>query len=382
MSTTKRSDCERAVSPLQRTLSPLERPYFDLDAIDGAFSRETGSTLSNVQATILDVLRERQFTFDDALFDSPSTGEPLIDHAIVRQIGAVEDRLHQIADKAIMGRPPLGSPYGVVSDDLYHSHRLRLRLDQLAQAAGQEALRSITVVHSFIPAELLEGPGPLGFSPEQMVAEFYYDVWRALAEAGFSFVRLVGWLELELIDFSKGHQNKADCLADWWLYRGRDFFQISDPPKRCYSLHLHAYGLARIAGRWAIARNKNNDLSKALKAFFPSRNAVLCREFDLTNSVEENIGRIGRYRSKLMGDVEQGRSIPSPKEIAANVRIWSRCATQSRDFTIVEDWPEIGARRPKPLDDPDLMKRVSDAWNDAERAWTPQSPFLRSDVEA
>jgi hypothetical protein len=366
----------RTVTPVQDTLAPFDRPFFDLMAAESQFLKETGTTIGACQAKVLERLRSREVLFNDELFDAVTPDEATFDPAISRQIERIEKRVQSFSGNSIHLLDSNDAPYGVIADDLHRSHQLRLKLDRLVEVVGQEPLRSITAVHSFIPAALLEGPGALGFSPDQMVHEFLYDFWRAFAESGFSFVRLIGWLELARIEDPTG--DKADCRDDYWLYRGRDFFQIKDAPARSDSLHLHCYGLARRAGRWASGK----EITNALQQYFPGRDAVMTREFDLKKAPATNIGRIGRYRSKLMGDVAQGRNIPSAKELAANVRFWSRCATQSRDFSIAEDWPETGPRLPKPLDDPDLMKRVSDAWSDAEKAWTPASPFLPTDIGA
>lgn len=360
----------RGVIPVLKTIAPLDQPFFDVEATERQFLMETGQTFEQSQSTVLNALQTKEHTFQDALLEPPSEYEPLSDHVIINQSRRIRQRLSDISRARLV---PVGSDdafYGVPIDDFLRSQQLRLRLHNLAAVVGQEPLRSITVVHSFVPAELLEGPGELGFSPEHLVSDFLYTFWRAFAESGFSFVRLSGWLELALIENPTA--DKGDCLRDQWLYRGRDFFGIADVPTRSWSLHLHSYGLARRAGRWATAK----EITTALESYFPYRYARKSREFDLTKSADENIGRIGRYRSKLMGDVEQGREMPPADEIAVNVRFWSRCSTQRRDFTICEDWPEIGPRRPKPLDDPELMKRVSDAWNAAEKAWTPESAFL------
>jgi hypothetical protein len=366
----KSTKVRRGVTPASTTLAPLDRPFFDLKATEPHFLKETGRTFEQSQSTVLDALQSKEHTFQDALLEPPSEYEPLSDDAIINQGQRIRQRLSYIAQNRTVPVESNDASYGVPVDDFVSSQRLRLRLHNLASVVGQEPLRSITVVHSFIPAEVLEGPGELGFSPEHLVSDFLYTFWRAFAESGFTFVRLSGWLELALIE--NPTDDKGDCLQDQWLFRGRDFFGIPDVPQRSWSLHLHCYGLARRAGRWATAR----EITKALEPYFPYRNARLTREVDLKNTADENIGRIGRYRSKLMGDVEQSREVPSSDEIAVNVRFWSTCITQSRDFTICEDWPEIGPRRPKPLDDPDLMKCISDAWDDAERAWTFESPYL------
>lgn len=371
MTESKSPNMRRGVIPVSRTLSPLDQPFFDLEAAESQFLKETGNSFEQSQSMVLNALQTKEHAFQDALLEPPSEYEPLTDDAIITQSQRIRQRLSNIPRTRMIPVGANDASYGVPMDDFVSSQRLRLKLHNLVGVVGQEPLRSLTVVHSFIPAELLEGPGELGFNPDHLVSDFLYTFWQAFAETGFTFVRLHGWLELALIENPTA--DKGDCLQDQWLCRGRDFFGIKDAPNRSWSLHLHCYGLTRRAGRWASAK----EITKALEPYFPYRNARLTREFDLTNVPDENIGRIGRYRSKLMGDVEQGRETPSADEIAANVRIWSRCATQSRDFTIVEDWPEIGARRPKPLDDPDLMKRVSDAWSAAEKAWTPQSPFLR-----
>lgn len=365
------------VIPVQDTLCPLDRPFFDLSAAEKQFFKETGTTIEACQSEVLERLRSQEFIFEDELSDSMAPDDAIHDPVIARQIERIQKRVQHSAINSTHLLDHNDSPYGVIADDLHRSHQLRLTLDRVAGVVGQEPLRSITAVHSFIPAELLEGPGALGFNPNQMVSEFLYDFWRAFAESGFSFVRLVGWLELARIENPTG--DKADCRDDLWLYRGRDFFQIKDAPVRADSLHLHCYGLARRAGHWASGR----EITKALQQYFPGRDAIKTREFDLKKAPETNIGRIGRYRSKLMGDVAQGREIPSAQELAANVRFWSRCSTQTRDFAIAEDWPEIGPRNPKPLDEPDLLKRVSHAWSAAEKAWTPESPFLTKmpDVE-
>lgn len=369
MTEPKFANVRRGVIPVSKTLSPRDQPFFDLEATEPQFLKETGKSFEQSQSHVLNALQTREHTFEDALLEPPSQFEPLFDEAVISQSQRIRQRLNNISQNRVV---PLGAndaSYGVPVDDFISSQRLRLRLHNLASVIGQEPLRSITVVHSFIPAELLEGPGELGFSPEQMVSDFLYAFWQAFAETGFSFVRLQGWLELALIENPTA--DKGDCLQDQWLYRGLDFFGIADAPARSWSLHLHSYGVARRAGRWASAE----EITKALKPYFPYRNARLTRAFDMTNTANENIGRIGRYRSKLMGDVDQARDMPSAAEIAANVRFWSRCVTQSRDFTIAEDWPEIGPRYPKPFDDPYLIRRVSDAWSDAEKAWAPESPL-------
>lgn len=366
----KSTNVRSGVTPASKTLAPLGRPFFDLEATEPQFLKETGHTFEQCQSTVLDALQTKEHTFQDALLEPPSEYEPLSDQAIINQGQRIRRRLSYIAQNRTVPVDSNDASYGVPIDDFVSSQRLRLRLHNLAATVGQEPLRSITVVHSFIPAEILEGPGELGFSPEHLVSDFLYTFWRAFAESGFSFVRLSGWLELALIE--NPTDDKGDCLQDQWLFRGRDFFGIPDVPPRSWSLHLHCYGLARRAGRWASAK----EITTALESYFPYRYARKTREFDLTKSPDVNIGRIGRYRSKLMGDVEKSREMPSSDEIAVNVRFWSPCITQSRDFTICEDWPEIGPRIPRPLDDPDLMKRISDAWNDAERAWTFDSPYL------
>lgn len=370
MSEPKPTKVRRGVIPVSKTLSPIDQPFFDLKATEPQFLEETGRTFAQSQSVVMNALQTKERTFQDALLEPSFEYEPLSDQAIISQSQRIRQRLSNIAQSRMLPVHADDASYGVPMDDFVSSQRLRLKLDKLVGVLGQEPLRSITVVHSFIPAELLEGPGELGFNPEHLVSDFLYTFWQAFAETGFSFVRLFGWLELAVIEDPTA--DKGDCLQDQWLCRGRDFFGITDAPKRSWSLHLHSYGLARRAGRWASAK----EITKALEPYFPYRHARLTRAFDLSNSSDENIGRIGRYRSKLMGDVEQGREIPSPDEIAANVRFWSRCVTQSRDFTIAEDWPEIGPRRPKPLDDPDLMNRVSDAWSDAEKAWTTESSHL------
>lgn len=370
MTEAKSPKVRRGVIPVSKSLSPLNQPFFDVEATERPFLKETGNSFEQSQSMVLNALQAKEHTFQDALLEPPSQYEPLSDDAIINQSQRIRQRLSNISQTRMIPVGADDSSYGVPMDDFVSSQRLRLRLHKLAEIVGQEPLRSVTVVHSFIPAELLEGPGELGFSPEHLVSDFLYTFWRAFAECGFTFVRLSGWLELALIE--NPTDDKGDCLQDQWLFRGRDFFGVRDAPKRSWSLHLHSYGLARRAGRWATAK----EITTALESYFPYRYARKSREFDLTKSADENIGRIGRYRSKLMGDVEQGREVPSADEIAANVRFWSRCVTQSRDFTIAEDWPEIGPRHPKPLDDPDLMKRVSDAWSDAGKAWTPESPWL------
>lgn len=360
----------RTVTPVQDTLAPLDQRFFDLKSAEVQFLKETGTTIDACQTEVLERLRSQEVLLSDELLEVETAGQEIPDPVITSQIERIERRVQFFSSTGIHLLDSNDAPFGVIADDLHRSHQLRLRLDRLVRVVGQEPLRSITAVHSFIPAALLEGPGALGFSPDQMVHEFLYDFWRAFAESGFSFVRFVGWLELARIEDPTG--DKADCRDDYWLYRGRDFFQIKDAPARSDSLHLHVYGLARRAGRWASGK----EITKALQQYFPGRDAIMTREFDLKKMPATNIGRIGRYRSKLMGDVAQGRKIPSAQELAANVRFWSRCPFQTRDFSIAEDWPEIGPRFPKPTDDAALLKRVADAWSDAERAWTPASPFL------
>lgn len=370
MTEPKSSKVPRGVIPGSKTLSPLDQPFFDVEGAERQFLKETGRTFEQSQSMVLNALQTKEHTFQDALLEPPSEYEPLLDQAVINQRQRIRQRLIDVSKNRMLPVDANDASYGLPIDDFVSSQRLRLRLHNLASVVGQEPLRSVTVVHSFIPAEILEGPGELGFSPEYLVSDFLYTFWRAFAECGFTFVRLSGWLELALIE--NPTDDKGDCLQDQWLFRGRDFFGVRDAPKRSWSLHLHSYGLARRAGRWATAK----EITTALEPYFPYRYARKSREFDLTKSPDVNIGRIGRYRSKLMGDVEQGREIPSADEIAANVRFWSRCTTQSRDFTIAEDWPEIGLRFPKPLDDSALMKRVSDAWSDADKAWTPESPYV------
>lgn len=364
------TDCQRTVTPVAETLAPLGDPFFDLEAVQESFATESGTTLDTCQAIVLESLGSQRENHDDPLFDSGLSEETITDTIIARQMDSIRQRVRTHAKTRFNIHEIVDAPYGVVADELVRSHQLRLKLDALAGTVGQSVMRGVTVCHGFIPAELLEGPGELGFQPERLVGDLLYDFWRTFSETGFSFVRLAGWMELALIENPTG--DKADSLADWWSYRGRDFFQIKEAPVRSYGLHLHAYGVARRAGEWTTAKA----VTKSLKEFFPCRDAVMTKEFDLKKTSATNIGRIGRYRSKLMGNVRPPRLIPSGHELAANVRFWSRCSTQSRDFTIAEDWPEIGPRFPEPLDDPDLIKRLSDAWNAAEKAWTPQSPFL------
>ena len=369
------ADCRPTVKPVVETLAPLDLPFFSVKAVEAAFAAEAGATLDICQALVLENLASQREIYNDPLVDNNVSAECITDPTIVEQVEHIRSRVQSLTKTSLNVDDIATAPYGAVADELVRSHQLRLKLDALSNTVGQAAMRGTTVCHGFIPAELLEGPGDLGFHPEQLVADLLYDFWRAFPETGFSFVRLVGWMELALIENPTG--DKGDCLGDWWCYRGRDFFRIKEAPVRSYGLHLHAYGVARRAGHWASAKA----ITKSLKEFFPCSDAVMTKEFDLKKTAATNIGRIGRYRSKLMGNVRPHRLTPSGPELAANVRFWSRCATQSRDFTIVEDWPEIGARRPKPLDDPDLMKRVSDAWTDAEKAWTPQSPFLTADSD-
>lgn len=347
------------------SIVPQTLPRFDVNSVQAMFLKETGTSIANAQTEIIARLTSQRCN------DLTNEFDPVISYELQRIKRAV--RYYQ--RNAVQLDDQCDGIFGVVVDDLVRSHRLRLSLNALISVVGQEPLRSITVVAAFIPADLLDGPGALGFSPRKLVANFESDLVRAYAHAGCDFVRLAGWMELALLEDLPKDSDKATCLQDWWAYRGADLFGFGKPPGRAYCLHVHQQGVVHIADAWAQAVA----IGAALREYFPCAHAVMVKDFDLNNPPLKNVGNFGRYRAKLVGNKQPARAIPNAVELAANLRFWARCQSQSRVASIAKHWPELGSKKLTASEDfanareSLVLRRLALAWEDASRVWTDDS---------
>ncbi|MEQ1808310.1 MAG: hypothetical protein ABL889_00185 [Terricaulis sp.] len=262
--------------------------------------------------------------------------------------------------------------YGSVVDEMLRVDRNKLRLSLLSHVIPQKHLVHATIVGSWIPASVLESPGPPAGTLVAMADDFFRNLRLALPNLGFEHVGLVGFVELKKCFGENEDGHDVAMATDWYLRRGDAVWAIRSPVWPQYSLHVHLIGFATRFQAFSSAE----EIDDAFDRRFPERWSVKVRPWIVKNEVIENIVGLGSYVWKIGPHRKHNPAtpMPGPDEICANARFWDAVGHNRRNFDINGHWPERGEHRlPRSflgsLDRASARKRQL-AWELGKRIWT------------